>query len=254
MPRLAIISASGGTGRSTLAAALASLATRCGPEALALDWDPANALALHLGAFEPPDDGLALQAPRGREVVALQAADGTLVLPHGTLDAPTLVDLERRLVAEPDWLRARLDELPLAPDGWVFLDTPRWPSVHARQAARAADAVIVVTRADSAALDFALPLLHSFAGRRAYLVVNHFDPARALQSEVFASLHERAGEALCLHAVHRDAAVPEALAQRGTASAISPHSLAAHDLQALMHWLQMQFELVAPVQSGGDAG
>jgi cellulose synthase operon protein YhjQ len=254
MPRIAIISAAGGCGRTTLAAALATLATRAGSEAIALDWDPANSLALHLGAGEPPDDGLARQAPRGREAVALQAADGTLVLPYGAVDGPALQDMERRLTAEPDWLRARLDELDLPPDGWIFLDAPRWPSVHARQAVRAADAVMVLVQADPLAIDIALPLVRSLAGRRTFVVANLFDPSRTLQSDVFATLHERLGDLLCPHAVHRDAALPEALAQRASVFDCAPQSLAAHDLQSLMQWVGMRFEVALPVQSGRDAG
>jgi cellulose synthase operon protein YhjQ len=252
MPRIAIVSATGGCGRTTLAATLASISTRMGSEAIALDWDPANVLPMHLGAGEPPDDGLARQATRGREAVALQAADGTLALPYGTIEGPALLDMERRLTSEPDWLRARLDELDLPSDGWVFIDTPRWPSVHARQAVRAADAVMVLMQADTPAIDFAVPLLRQMAGRRALAVVNLYDPARDLQADVFASLHERLGDALCQQAIHRDAAIPEALARRSSVLDAAPHSQVVHDLQALMQWLCARFELALPVQSGRD--
>jgi len=252
MPRVAIVSASGGCGRSTVTAALASLATRAGTPSIAIDWDPSDQLSMHLGAGEPPADGLARQIARGREAVALEASDGTLVLPYGILDAIALQDMERRLTADPDWLRARIDELEVSPASWIFIDTPRWPSVHARQAVRAADAVMVLMQADAIGLDCAVPLAQVLARGRSICAVNLFEPAREHLGVHLGRLQARLGSDLCATPVRRDDALTEALAVRASVFDRSPLSHAATDLEALYRWMCERLSTTQPLQSSRE--
>jgi cellulose synthase operon protein YhjQ len=242
MPTIALVSTCGGAGRSTLAASLATLAARSGVWGLAVEFDPQNLLALHFGADTAPAEGLASRAARGQawNTAALVASDGTLVLPFGTMDPPALVDWERRLIVEPDWLTARLDTLDRPADGWTFIDSPRGPSVLTRQAVRAADAVLLVLRADGASMALLEPALASFSEKLVLAVVNGFEPGRVLQSDIVAALFERLGDHLSPYPIHRDEAIPEAFARRMSPGDHAAHSQVVHDLHGLLRWIQRQ--------------
>lgn len=255
MPNIALVSPCGGTGRSTLTATLTALVSRSNGWSLAVECDPQNLLALHFGAEQAVDEGLASQALRGQawNAAALVARDGSLVLPFGPLAPLALIDWERRLVVEPDWLWAHLDRLVRPPGAWVFIDTPRTPSVLARQAARAADAVLLVLRADGAALGLLDTALDALDAKITLAVVNSYDPALALQSEVVAALYERLGERLSPHLIHRDEALPEAFAQRRFPGDYAPHAQAMQDIHGLLRWIRQRCASMSPT-AGPTAG
>jgi cellulose synthase operon protein YhjQ len=254
MPCIAIVSPCGGTGRSTLTASLATLAARSGVWGLAVECDPQNLLALHFGAERAPSDGLASRAAHGQvwNTAALAASDGTLVLPFGAMEAPALVDWERRLIVEPDWLCARLQTLARPADGWTFIDTPRAPSVLARQAVRAADAVLLVLRADGASMALLEAALAMLADKPILAVVNAFDPSRVLHTDVIAILYERLGERLSPYPVHRDEAIPESFARRMSPQDHSTHSQVIHDLHGLLRWIQGQCRAMKEPRTGSN--
>jgi cellulose synthase operon protein YhjQ len=254
MPSVAIVSPCGGTGRSTLTASLATLAARSGVWGLAVECDPQNLLALHFGAERAPAEGLASRAARGQvwNTAALAASDGTLVLPFGALDPPALVDWERRLVIEPDWLAARLDTLARPANGWTFLDTPRWPSVLSRQAVRAADITLLVLRADGASATLLEPTLTLLDGVPVRVVVNAYEPGRALQADVMAALRERLGARLAPHPIHRDEAIPESFARRLSPGDHAAHAQVVHDLHGLLRWIQRQCQTMKEPRTGSN--
>jgi len=251
---VALVSPCGGTGRSTLTASLATLAARSGFWSLAVEFDPQNLLALHFGADGPPGEGLASRAARGQvwNTAALAASDGTLVLPFGAMDAPALVDWERRLVAEPDWLFARLDTLARPAEGWTFIDTPRAPSVLARQAIRAADAVLLVLHANGANVALLNSALELLEGKPTLAVVNAFEPGRVLQSDVLTLLFERLGERLSPYPIHRDEAIPEAFARRVSPDDHAAHAQVIHDLNGLLRWIQRQCRPMKEPRTGSN--
>jgi cellulose synthase operon protein YhjQ len=252
MPSLAIVSPCGGTGRSTLTAALATLAARAGHWSLAVEFDPQNLLALHFGAEGAPVDGLASRASRGQSwnTAALAASDGTLVLPFGAMDSPALVDWEKRLITEPDWLATRLETLARPVDGWTFIDTQRTPSVLSRQAVRAADATLLVLRADGPSISMLEQTLTVLEDRPVLAVVNAYDPARTLQADLMAALFERLGEKLSPYPIHRDEAIPEAFARRMSPEDHAAHAQVIHDLHGLLRWIQRQCRPMTEPRSG----
>ena len=254
MPTIALVSPCGGAGRSTLAASLATLAARAGRWGLAVECDPQNLLALHFGAEHPPFDGLASRAARGQpwNTAALSASDGTLILPFGLLEAPALVDWERRLITEPDWLLARLETLARPADGLTFIDAPRAPAVLARQAVRAADAALLVLRADGASIALLEAALDSLGDKPVLVVVNAFDPARTLQSDIMATLFERLGQRLAPYPIHRDEAIPEAFARRVALGDHAPHSQCVHDLHGLLGWIRRQCRTMMEPRTGNS--
>ena len=254
MTSVAIVSPCGGSGRSTLAASLATLTARSGVWGLAVECDSQNLLALHFGAEQAPTEGLASRAARGQvwNTAALAASDGTLVLPFGAMDPPALVDWERRLVIEPDWLAARLDTLARPANGWTFIDTPRWPAVLARQAVRAADAALLVLRADGASVSLLESTLAMLEDTPLLAVVNAYDPGRTLQTDVLAALYDRLGARLSPHPVHRDEAIPEAFARRMSPEDHSPHAQVVYDLHGLLRWIQRQCRTMKEPRTGSN--
>ena len=244
MPSVAVISLAGGVGRTTLAATLATLAARAGHASLAVDWDPQNLLALHVGLQHPPDDGLAASAANGMpwQGSALRSADGAVVLPFGRLSVEQLRDWYPQMARERGWLAERLAqiELPPTPSGrqWIFIDTPRAPSLLTEQAMLAADAVLLVQRADPAALALLPEALAMASARPLLAVINGFDASRALQQGVRAALQVQLGARLVPHVVHRDEAVPEAWARLASLPEQAPHAQATHDLHGLLRWLE----------------
>ena len=244
MPSLAVISLAGGVGRTTLAATLATLAARAGHASLAVDWDPQNLLALHFGMEHPPAEGLAANAANGLpwQGSALRSADGAVVLPFGRLNVEQLRDWYPQMARDRGWLAERLAQI--APPAtasarqWTFLDTPRAPSLLTEQAMLAADAVLLVQRADPGALALLPQALAMAATRPLLAVLNGFDASRPLQQGVRAALQARLGARLVPHVVHRDEAVPEAWARLAALPEQAPHAQATHDMHGLLRWLE----------------
>ena len=129
MNTVAIVSTTGGAGRSTLTAELASLLAQRKHPALALECDPANVLGFHFGMREIPEDGLGayLDAPTpGAWARAGQRSDDdVLFVPWGSGGAPAAL-----ANAAPDWL-GRL----LAPMGvrYVMVPLQRAPAPYASE-------------------------------------------------------------------------------------------------------------------------
>jgi len=244
MPSLAIISLAGGVGRTTLTATLATVAARAGHASLAVDWDPQNLLALHFGLEHPPADGLAANAANGLawQGSALRSADGAVVLPFGLLDVEQLRDWYPQMARDRGWLAGRLAqiELPATASGrqWTFIDTPRAPSLLTEQAMLAADAVLLVLRADPGALALLPQALEMATTRPLLAVLNGFDASRPLQQGVRAALQTWLGARLVPHVVHRDEAVPEAWARLAALPDQAPHAQATHDMHGLLRWLE----------------
>lgn len=234
----ALVSACGGSGRSTVAANLAGMIARRGREVLAVDLDPRNALGLHLGLPLAETDGWAARALRAENWTdaAFRNSDGVRILPFGRLGLDDISALEDRLSGDRGWLRQRLAEISLAPGAVVLIDTPRLPSQLARQAIEAAQLVVNVMHADTASYA-GLGLVREAAGGRSLVhVANQVEATHALQGDVLQLLrHDLEGR--MAPPVHRDLAVPESVAVNVGLAEHAPHSQATHDFQGLASWL-----------------
>lgn len=259
MPSVAVVSLSGGVGRTTLTAALATLAARAGHASLAVDWDPQNLLALHFGVQAPPDEGLAANSAAGKpwHTSALRSAEGVDVLPFGRLDTAQLRSWYPEMANDRDWLAQRLAQLDVPPGAsghsWTFIDTPRAPSQRTVQALRAADFALLVLRPDPGALALLPRALELAATRPMLAVINGFDASRPLQQGVRAALQAQLGSRLVPHVVHRDEAVAEAWARLSPLHLQAPHAQATHDLHGLLRWLEGRLLPGLPQQLADEA-
>lgn len=241
MRTIAIVSTTGGAGRSTVTAALASLLTGRGHAVLALECDPRNVLGFHFGMRLPARDGLSGHlgtSPSGAWAEAGQRSDdGVLFVPWGE---PRQDDPTRALLhAGPEWLRGLLAQVDLPARGVALIDTAPWPSAHASQAITAADLVLALMPAQP---EVCLTLRRlgdvlATLGRPCIYVATRLQPARQLHADIVTMLHATLGQALLPYHVHEDSGVAEAFAQGQSFCRSTPHSQAAHDLNGLASWL-----------------
>lgn len=238
MKTIALISMAGGAGRTTLAATLAVLLARRGREVVALDFDPQNMLGAWLGLDTLAPRGIAnalTDASEAWHTHTWRSDEGVLFVPHGNVTLDEAAACDARLAAHPQWLQRAIGEIALPETGVVLIDTPRYPSRQAQQAARAADLVLCVCPPEPAACaGFVahLPALRE-ACADVRVVVNRLNPAREMQRDVLAMLRAAAAGLPVAQRIHMEAALPEAFARGGWIVDEAPQSQASHDLHGL---------------------
>ena len=243
MFKIAIVSAAGGVGRSTLTASLATLLAQREIAVLALDFDPQNLLSTLLGSDEVSLGGLLPDFLTRKEfgVSALVNLNEVACLPFGRSNEASLVTFEQHLRTEPEWLKKCITQIDYPPGAFLLMDTPRLPSPYARQAMVAADLVLAVLAPDARSLAL-LPAVEAALsryapGRQPIYVMNGLDSTRALQSDLLARFRSSLQMRLSPYPIHRDEAIPRAVANRANLQSLSPDSLVAHDLNGLFNWL-----------------
>lgn len=239
---IAVVSAKGGVGRTTLVANLAVALEKIGQSVVALDLDPQNALCHH---FQPA---------AGRQVgatttVGISQFDhdwgefgvpgnaGVFVLPHGLVEECQRRDFEQHLDSDSFWLAQHLHDLQLAAGTVVIIDTPPGPSLYLRQALTVSNVALVVSLADAASYT-TLPMINhlieqytvncdDFVGS-AYLI-NQVDNSRQLNKNIALIMHNLLGERV-VGVVHYDQSVTEALAYGHNVLDYDPHGRGCHDI------------------------
>ena len=243
MKTIAIVSVAGGTGKTTLTAALAVLLARRKRSVVAVEMDEQNMLGTFLGLRAIPDSGLATHALSPDEpwhASTYRSNEGVLFVPFGALQAGAHLSFDILLGQRADWLGRSLQEISLPDDGIVLIDTARFPSEKALQAVRCAVLVLCVARPDPygcvlLANHFEVLQRHSKVLK---ILGNGVYPARQLHHDALAMLKNRIGaEALLAQRVHLDEVVPQAYARGGYFFDDAPHSQTSHDLQGLANWL-----------------
>jgi cellulose synthase operon protein YhjQ len=247
MKVVAVVSAKGGVGKTTLAANLASVLGSNGRRVIAVDFDPQNALRLHFGIPVDGFDGVARAMVSGDpwRSVMFDGIDGVTVLPHGALNEDDRRAFEARLDHNPFLVRSALDMLSLEPSDIVLIDTPPGATVYTRAALLAAHFVLNVVIADAASYA-AIPhmerLIQTYAIPRADFlgygyVINQVDIGRNLTKDVLKVLRGTLAPHIYPGVVHLDQGVSESLAYDTTVIHYDPLSQAAADLRACGDWL-----------------
>lgn len=243
---LAIVSAKGGVGKTTLTANLAAALNNDG-RVVCVDLDPQNALRLHLGVQMDEMDGLTRCTLEGRtwNTSLFQSPGSPEVLPYGTINETDRDTLEVFLAENPNWLSSGLATLGVGNKDFVLIDTPPGPSLYLQQALRIANFVLVVVHADAASYA-TVPamegLIKSYCRERtdflgsAY-IINCVSSDKVLSRDVVEVLRSRLGDRVVPFVIHQDEAVREALASDQLLANYDPHCEATYDVASCAQWV-----------------
>ncbi len=244
-PVLAILSLSGGVGKTSMVATLGRALSLLGEKVFLVDTNTHGLLPYYFGArdlrpgamrtFTPPagrSDAPVLMAHYDLDRIGQDdSAQDQLVATvteHAASTQRALVDLGSNGV----WLARRLAYaspfvlVPLTPDMNSILSTQAMESLFAE-----------VKDIDGAPV-------------RPYYVLNQYDPALPLHLDVREVLQQSLGNRLLPVRIHRTPAISEALAEGMTVIDYAPNSPVAEDYKGLAHWIQ---SLAAPVTPGARA-
>lgn len=228
----------GGTGSSTMVAALGYALHRLGQRVLLVDLCPANLLGLH---FEQP---VRHRQGWGRAQVenadwcaqALELQPGLCLLPYGH----TSEQEQERLAL---WLRnhsavwnRRMQQLTDDFD-WVLFDSPHDGAAQADSLQP--DVSIQVVNADAAS-----QVLLQRQSSASWLLVNRFDAGSRLQQDLLLLWRQQFAGRLLPMLMHRDEATAEALAHKLPLGAYAPQSQNAATADSLAVWCLARRESV----------
>lgn len=241
MKVIAVVSAKGGVGKTTVCTNLAAALRLRGKAVLVVDLDPQNAVASHLGTGVNPANGIGAAfagADDWRDLCG-KTKSGIHVLAFGQPSEAVRDDLESKLRNEPDFLACKLRDMRLPENMVVLLDTPPGPSVYLKQALAAANVALLVLLCDAgsyATVPMSKRLIDTYCQDRPGFigyacVVNQVDVSRQLNRDVLQGLKAFFGSRI-VGLVHQDQAVAEALACQESVLLYAAHSQASADFIA----------------------
>lgn len=244
---IAIVSAKGGVGKTTITANLGvAIAQRSYPVTI-VDLDPQNAMQWHLGGLDQDDSNgvCALCGPRSRLADACYTSPfGVDFIPYGNGGEPQRMRFEQMLEQQDGWLRNQLRRANLPADAVVLLDTPPGPTIYLKQAIQAADFLLVVVLADAASYA-TLPEMEeliatyghsSFADIGSAYIVNQGSHGQLAQ-DVTSLFADSLGKRMVPYVVPESPLVEEALAYERPVLQYDPDNAAAKSIQEIADWL-----------------
>jgi cellulose synthase operon protein YhjQ len=243
---LAIVSAKGGVGKTTLTANLA-FALNINRRVVCLDLDPQNALRLHLGVAVNEIDGVARCSLEGRrwDTAIFQSQGNPEVLPFAMLNESDYEAFTTQLAEQPNWLMHGIQSLNLKDNDYLVIDTPPGRSLYLQQALRAANLALIVIQPDAATYA-TIPAMESlllhyaksneYSTESAYLL-NNVDSSKALTRDIVDLLRSNFDDRLVPTIVHQDETVRESLASDQLLVDYDPHCEAALDIANCAQWV-----------------
>ncbi|CRM88777.1 ParA-like protein [Pseudomonas sp. 22 E 5] len=245
-----VVSATGGVGRSTLAAALASGLQRQGHPALALELDPQNALRHHLcPGFDVPGLGATSLLNQTWQALPKRGFAGCQLVTFGETDAVQQQSLNRWLGQDQAFLAKRLAGLGLNASDTVVIDVPAGNTVYLSQALSVADVVLVVVQPDAASFrrlakmdELLAPYLAGAAPPLRFYVINQVDAGHSFSEDMAGVFKLRLGDAV-LGTVQRDVSFSEAQAYGRDPFDPALNSGGSQDVSALCRALSVRMHL-----------
>ncbi len=242
---IAVVSMSGGVGRTTVVANLASALSQNGRRCVAVDLDPQDTLGLHFGQHLEEAAGMSCEDPaaESQQLLVARARGGPVVVPFGKLDPAKLAMLEWKMTLERDWLRRRLDQAVPRDTDVLLIDTPAGQRPMVEQALSLCEVALVVLAPNVTSYS-TLPAIEELLEANVSpsctvrVLVNGFNATRALDGDVMASLRGVLGQRLFPQPVQEDEAVAEALGRLKPLLHEAADSQAAADLAAIAEWIE----------------
>ncbi|WP_459177325.1 cellulose biosynthesis protein BcsQ [Ewingella americana] len=216
----------GGTGTTSVTAALAWALSQLGEKVLAIDFSAANLLRLH---FAMPYDSprgwaTAERAGLGWQQGALRYNSRLDFLPFGQLS-----DAEQGLV-NCDWQSNLTKIRNTAIYDWILLDVPA--ETPLRAAVSLADHSLTLLQADTQSH---VRLHQQALPANSHYLVNQFAPGSQLQQDLLL-LWQKNLPRLLPFILHRDEAMAESLAGKQPVGELHPQSKSTQDVTTLANW------------------
>jgi len=229
----------GGTGATSLLAALGDALAEAGQRVLCIDLDPRNLLRLHFNHPWTDDRGWAAVGHDTQAWFDMAFACGAQLtfVPHGRCAAPGEAcpagpgDLDGGAWSD------RLAQLDHHYYDWLLFDVPAGAPMACRQLRRLVALWLTVTHVDAACQAL---LAERPVGVNEYLLVNRYTPRSRLQKDLLATWQRQYADWLVPVSVHQDEALFDALAHKCSVIRHRRDSLAARDVQHLAAWLMQQ--------------
>ncbi|MGS7841425.1 cellulose biosynthesis protein BcsQ [Stenotrophomonas forensis] len=225
----------GGTGVTTVLAALGQGLHAQGQRVLLVECSPDQMLGLHLGLPADVEGGWARAQLDGSDWrdAAYAIAPGLAVLPYGRVEAEDAMQVEQQLRQAPStWA----DRLPLlqAQFDWLLFDLPQRLPAHAAAINQHARCTLPLRLA---CVD---PVSHVVLQRQPddqrRVLANRYDPAVPVQRDLMQLWLHTHARRLVPQPLHEDARVPAALASKQPLGRYAANSLAAADVDGLVLW------------------
>jgi cellulose biosynthesis protein BcsQ len=228
IPGLAVFSFAGGVGKTSLVAGLGRALAARGERVLLADLSPFGLLPFYFGAREiKPGVWRTFSGGAGDPPIRVLTAD------------------TEREGGDPEFLRQEVARA--AQDASrVLIDVATGSAAILRQALQLSSVVLVPVVPDMTSVVTLQALEQFFRGQegqtgrppQVWYVLSQFDASSRLQTDVREFLRQQLGERLLPMAIHRSAAVSEALAEGMTVLDYAPNAPAAEDIVSLAAWVR----------------
>jgi cellulose synthase operon protein YhjQ len=241
---IALVSPTGGAGRTSLANAIATQLGMLGRRVTLIQADPVNNMEFQLGFSQSSARGLGHVLLQGDSIdsVLQQASGGFQLLPFGQVTVAQQLGIDRLLMEQPDRLVTLLQQDQFSDDSVIIVDLPRWPSPWCHAVMALSDLNLVTLIPDSGAIlgiDGLLP--HLLEGRGAsYFLMNRFDSSKVLHLDLWTLCKMKLSHRLLPFYLHEDQALAESIAAGTPLAEYAPRSQLVDDQQKLCNWLDAE--------------
>jgi cellulose synthase operon protein YhjQ len=238
---IALVSPTGGAGRTSLAIAAASHLSMLGRKVTLVQTDPVNNIEFQLGYTASSAQGLAqviLQTNTLDHAIKTTEA-GYKLLPFGQTSIAQQVAIDQVLTSKPERLVEIFQHPLFEDDSVVIVDLPRWPASWSQQIMALSDLNLVTLVPDSSAIlgiDALLPYLLESRGA-SYFLMNRFDSAKVLHLDLWTLCKMKLSHRLLPFYLHEDQALAESLAAGLPLLDYAPRSQLADDMHKLCNWI-----------------
>ncbi|MEC4766679.1 cellulose biosynthesis protein BcsQ [Halomonas sp. CUBES01] len=239
MTLICMTSPKGGVGKTTLTANLAYTFQRQGKHVTVIDFDSQDALKLHFGFSFDDTEGFVAEGQQlsSWENLVIQTHNGINVLPYGRASREDRLAFENYLKT-PGKLEEALFPFYQGENNVLLVDLPPGHSGALDALSRLNPIFLTILMADGSSLAV-LPTIENGdffpveVEDNIYFVINQLDMRQRLSVDVYDLLRSRLGP-LLLGSIHRDAAVPEALAAQTSIFQHAYSSSVINDLEQIV--------------------
>lgn len=244
MPLVALQGIRGGSGTTSLIAALAWALQELGESVLAIDFSPDNLLRLHFNTPFELNRGWARAELDGVnwQQGAMRYCQKLDFLPFGGLSVAEQWEIGQQSDATSAHWRDFLQQVKTSGQyRWILLDIPAGNSPLIQRQLALADSVFLLLNPDA---NCHARLHQQVLPAHCHFLINNYSAASQLQEDLHQFWLQTLSGLLPLM-IHRDEALSEALAAKQPLGEYRPESLAAEEILTLANWCLINLQEVA---------